>query len=554
MEAEASAKPKLLGELLLEKGLLEQKNIDFCLHEQRITGEKMGLLFERFGFVTQYDVAKTVSEQLKCDFTPAEDVVPETAALKLFSLTMCRQNQFIPVSIDDTNITIVTSNRNLATVKQIVEGRSGRKAIIQFSEEDKIQQMLYHVYFFMDNPVEQLIQNEITNIIADRDAVRPLDNLLQNIFRLAIKERATDVHVRPLEKTINIAFRIDGVIRSMMSLGNEFKRLISTIKLRATMDIADSRLPQDGAFVVDINEKIYDVRVSTIVCPYGESAVMRILQRDNEVLRLSQLGFLPKHLATIEEAFQQPSGIILLTGPTGSGKTTTLHAGVRSMDILNSNIVTVEDPIEYRIPLVRQTEVNAKSGYTFSQAIRHFLRHDPDVILVGEIRDPETAKIAVTAAETGHLVLSTLHTNNALGVVPRLRALGVENHMIADSLKCCISQRLVRRVCPSCKETHVSTQEEMEFLELENPVELVHGEGCAVCSFSGYRGREPIYEVFVVNQAFLNAIEASASTAELMEIATNNESVFIHDVAVEKVLAGVTTVEEVKYLAPKKEH
>jgi len=543
------SKAKLIGELLLEKGLIDRKSIDFCLHEQKITGEKMGVLFERFGFVTQMDVAKTVADQLSCDFVPVSEVVPEEDALKLFTLNMCRQNAFLPVSIEGDKLRILTSNRNLSIVRQIVESRSGKTADIAFSEEDDIQRTLFHYYYFMENPVETLIQNEITNIIADRDAVRPLDSLLQNVFRLAIKSRATDIHVRPMEKTINIAFRIDGVLHSMLSLGNEFKRLISTIKLRATMDIADARLPQDGSFELELNEEFYDIRVSTIICPFGESAVLRILQRDHEVLRMSQLGFLDEHLEMLEEIFRQPSGIVLLTGPTGSGKSTTLHAGVRSMNLLNTNVVSVEDPIEYRLPLVRQTEVNTKAGYSFSTAIRHFLRHDPDVILVGEIRDPETAKTAVTAAETGHLVLSTLHTNNALSVVPRLRALGVENHMIADSLKASISQRLVRKVCSSCKISRLANEEEMDYLQLDEPVMLEVGEGCSVCSDTGFRGREPIYEVVIVNDKLLVAIEAAAMTKELAELASDNY-IAMYDVAREKILRGITTVSEVKYLAP----
>jgi len=543
-------KSKLIGELLLEKGLLDQNIIDFCLHEQDITGEKMGLLFERFGFVTRLDVAKTVAEQLACDYIHADDVVPQEDALKLFTLNICRQNAFLPMSIADDHIKVATSNRNLDIVRQIVEGRSGRKATILFSEENDIQRILYHYYYFLDNPVEKLIQNEITNIIADRDAVRPLDSLLQNVFRLAIKSRATDIHVRAMEKTINIAFRIDGVLHSMLSLGNEFKRLTSTIKLRAQMDISDARLPQDGSFSLDIDEDHYDIRVSTIVCPFGENAVLRILKSDADVLRLSQLGFLPQHLKLLEDVFLQPSGIILLTGPTGSGKTTTLHAGVRNMNLLNTNVVSIEDPIEYRLPLVRQTEVNSKAGYTFSNAIRHFLRHDPDVILVGEIRDSETAKIAVTAAETGHLVLSTLHTNNALGVVPRLRALGVENHMIADSLKCSVSQRLVRKVCNSCKQPRPSNAEEMEYLQLSEAIDLQEGVGCEACNHTGYRGREPIYEIVVMNEAFLVAIESDAMTNELAEIARNNNYVSMYDVAREKIMMGITSVSEVKYLAP----
>lgn len=545
---EQPSKTKLLGELLLEKGLINQNGIDFCLHEQKITGEKLGDILERFGFVTQRDIAITYAEQMQQSFVSADDLIPDEEAMRLFTLNICRQNAFLPVKLDNTGIQVSTSNRNLDMVRQIVESRSGRKAVISISEEAAIQRLLYHHYYFMEHPVERLIQNEITNIIADRDAVRPLDSLLQNIFRLAIKSRATDIHIRPMERSINVAFRIDGVLHSMLSLGAEFRRLISTIKLRAGMDIADARLPQDGSFELDLNESNYDIRVSTIISPYGESAVLRLLQRDHEVLHLAQLGFLPKHLKMLEEAFRQPAGIILLTGPTGSGKTTTLHAGIRNINLLNTNVVSVEDPIEYRLPLVRQTEVNNRAGYTFSSAIRHFLRHDPDVIMVGEIRDDETAKTAITAAETGHLVLSTLHTNNALGVIPRLRALDIENHMIADTLKAVIAQRLVRKVCIKCGESHPATPEEMQYLHIDEPVNLMRGKGCDICNHTGFRGRVPIYEVVIVNDALVEGIETGATSNRLTELARENY-ISMYDVARQKVLDGITTVSEVSYLA-----
>lgn len=538
---------EFIGEILSRKGLLNEREVEFCLHEQKITGEKFGSLLLHFGFVTQYDVANALAIQMGIHFVALDDVVPDDETLKLFNLILCRKYEILPLSVNGDEVLIATCHHDLESIEKMVKLQTGKKALIKFAETGKLRQMLYHYYFFLENPIEKMIQNEITNIIADRDGVRTLDTLLKNILHLAVKLRATDVHIRPMERVINIAFRIDGIMHSMLSLGKEFIRLVSTIKLGASMDISDTRLPQGGGFEIAINEEDYDIRVSTLICSSGENVVMRLLLRNHEVLRLSQLGFMKKHVALLEKMFQKPNGIILLTGPTGSGKSTTLHAGLRGMNILEKNVVTIEDPIEYRLPLVRQTEVNEKAGYTFSSAVRHFLRHDPDVILVGEIRDEETAKIAITAAETGHLVLSTLHANSALGVVPRLISLGVEKHMIADALICSVSQRLIRKVCLDCREKYQSSEEEQRFLMINEPVELTRGKGCSSCNQTGYRGRVPIYEIVVISPEFAEGIEMQITKAKYEEIARKDDYVSMYEVGREKVLAGVTTIDEVSH-------
>jgi len=260
---------------------------------------------------------------------------------------------------------------------------------------------------------------------------RSLDQLISHLLHLAVRHRASDIHISPTEATVNLAFRVDGVMRHMYSMASSLRRLVSTLKLKANMDIAEQRLPQDGSFSAEILNRKYDMRVSTTTGPYGENMVIRLLPMESNFMTLSQLGFYDEDVATLKKIFNQPYGIVLLTGPTGAGKTTTLFSAVRVLDMLEKHIVTVENPIEYRIPLVRQTEINPRAGYNFANAVRHLLRHDPDVILVGEVRDQETAETAVQASETGHLVLSTLHTNTAFGAIPRLRALGIEPFMLS---------------------------------------------------------------------------------------------------------------------------
>ena len=436
-----------LGELLRDRGLIRDDHIEYALQEQKITRERMGEILERCGFVSQYDIATTVAGQEGLEYVDVSRLVPENEALCLFSLNLCATHSFLPLRIVEDSIHIVTANSDLEDLCQVVARHSGLTPVISQGEKTKVKVAIQHFYYFLKNPVEDLLNREIVDLSIDDDQVQALDSLLTNMFQLAVKYRASDIHVRLMEQSVNVIFRIDGILRPMFSLAPNLRRIISTIKIRANLDIAEQRLPQDGGFTAKILDSDYDVRVSTTVSPNGENVVLRILPRSIGPLDFQELGFFEQDVSKLMDMFSHPHGIILLTGPTGSGKTTTLFAGVRGQDLLGKNVITVENPIEYKVPLVRQTEVNKKAGYTFASAIRHFLRHDPDIILVGEIRDTETAQTAVTAAETGHLVLSTLHTNDVFGAIPRLHSLGVPAAMLADSLIGVVSQRLVRRVC-----------------------------------------------------------------------------------------------------------
>jgi type II secretory ATPase GspE/PulE/Tfp pilus assembly ATPase PilB-like protein len=310
------------------------------------------------------------------------------------------------------------------------------------------------------------------------------------------------------------------------------------------MDIAEQRLPQDGRFTATILNNSYDFRVSTIVLPQGENMVMRILPMESAIMGLGQLGFMPEHIQHMQKIFNEPFGIVLLTGPTGSGKSTTLYAGIRCLNLLEKNVLTVEEPIEYEIPLLRQTQVNEKAGYTFANAIRYFLRHDPDAILVGEIRDAETAATALTASTTGHLVLSTLHANSALGAIPRLRDLGIRPFLIADSLIGVVSQRLVRKICIHCKRSYEPEAWELAYLKKPDITELYKGTGCDVCNQSGYFGRTLVYELFTANRELTLMIEKGADINQLALKSKENGYVDIFDITTQKVLSGITTTEE----------
>lgn len=542
MEGTKPRKP--LGELLKEKGLIRSEHIDFAIQEQKITKEKIGEILQRLCFVNEYDVITTLAEQENVPYIDVDEVLPPENVLRLFNKNFCLTNGFLPLRVQEGRLDLAVASVSDAKLPQMINRQTGLAPQFFLAERKKILRAINTHYYFVENPIEKMIETEVALLSQDSEMARGMDNLIKHILHLAVKMRATDVHIRPMERSINIAFRVDGVMRSVWSLPVGLNRLVPSLKMKAEMDIAEQRLPQDGRFSATILSEGYDFRVSTIVSPEGENMVLRILPMESAIMGLGQLGFFDQHIRMIQGMFAEPFGIILLTGPTGCGKSTTLYAGIRSLNLLEKNVVTVEEPIEYDIPLLRQTQVNEKAGYTFANAIRYFLRHDPDVILVGEIRDSETAATAVTASTTGHLVLSTMHTNSAIGAIPRLRDLGVRPFLIADSLIGVVSQRLVRRICNGCKVSYEASQAEKAYLKDPSVTKLWRGAGCSVCGGSGYFGRTIVYELFTVNREIAGLIDQETDIGVVTEKARENGLVEIFDVMAEKVRLGVTTVAE----------
>ena len=535
---------KPIGVLLKEQGLINDEHIEYALKEQKITKEMLGQLFERLGFVTEYDVIATLAKQSGVPFMEVDEVIPDEAILKIFNKNLCLNNIFLPIRKVDKFIEVTAYNVLDDKLGQLIARQSGLIPKLFIAEKKKIINAINKFYYFLENPIEKLIETEVRILAQDVEMARGMDNLIKYILHLAIKMRTTDIHVRPMKKATNISFRVDGVMKTVMALPPSLNRLVASIKMRADMDIAEQRLPQDGRFNEIILNSPYDFRISTIVTPQGENMVMRILPLESAMMGMGQLGFFDEHIEIIENIFNEPFGIILLTGPTGCGKSTTLYAGIRSLNLLEKNVLTVEEPIEYDIPLLRQTQVNVKAGYTFANAIRYFLRHDPDVMLVGEIRDEETAAAAVTASTTGHLVLSTLHTNNALGVIPRLKDLGIRPFLIADALIGIVNQRLVRKICNSCRKAYEPSDSEKAYLKDSSITELYRGEGCEICSGSGYFGRTLVYEILAVNRKLAMLIEREADMNLLLAEASEYERIDIFAVTVEKVKQGITSTEE----------
>jgi len=539
-------KSKPIGVLLKEKGVISEKHIEFALQEQKITKEIVGQVLERLGFVTEFDIISVLSERDNVPIVNIDALLPEENLLKRFNKAQCLKNIFLPVRTEGQFVDIAINNIADTKIGQLVLRNVGLTPRFFIAEKTKIIDAINKFYYFLENPIEKTIASEVRLISNDTEMARGMDTLINQILHLAVKMRATDIHLRPMERSLNIGFRIDGVMQSVQTFPEQVDRLVSSIKMKAEMDIAEQRVPQDGRFSAIVLNNAYDFRVSTVIAPYGENMVIRVLPVGRAFMSLAELGFLEKDIQSLKTMFNEPFGIILLTGPTGSGKTTTLYAGIKNLNLLEKNVLTVEDPIEFVMPLLRQTQVNTKAGYNFSTAIRHFLRHDPDVILVGEIRDSETAATAISASSTGHLVLSTLHTNNAVGAVPRLRDMGIRPFLIADSLIGVVSQRLVRRICSACKTSYTASEREKNYLKSPHVDTLYRGQGCDLCNGSGYFGRTLVYEILTVDKELALLIDQKSEIHDIRIKAKEKGFRDIFEITVIKVIQGITSVEEAK--------
>ena len=535
-----------LGDILIEQGLIEEKHLLFALQVQKTTREKLGQIFTRIGLINEYDLATILARQLNLEFIDLNNEEPDTELLKKFNRHTCLTHKIFPLRYQNNKVLLATSDLPGPQLEQICLRFTGKKPEYVVAEETKIVTSIYNYFYFLENPVEVILQREAELLAADTSMTTSPDNFIHHLLLFAVKKRATDIHIRPMINGISVALRIDGTLESAFFFPPQLKRIATAIKLQAGMDISEQRLPQDGRWSVRILNRRYDIRVSSIVTPYGENLVLRLLSQEKAGFSLETLGFLDEDLKIIKQAFAEPFGIMLLTGPTGSGKSTTLTAGLMTLDLLGKNVITIEDPIEYIVPLARQTQINEAAGYNFANAIRYFLRHDPDVILVGEMRDELTARTAMTAANTGHFVLSTLHSNTALGAIPRLQDLNIDNLTIAESLVCIISQRLIKTVCPFCREQYTPTEEEKRYLHDPDIKALYKGRGCDLCGKSGYRGRTLIYEILLMNKRLRSLIEQNASIYELEKAILESGFNSMFDIAVKKIKAGITDIKEIK--------
>lgn len=541
-----SGKALLIGEQLIADGVVTPVVIEYALHKQKIENAPLGRLLMELGFISGKEIARYLSHQRGIPFVNVADLpAPDPDVAAAFNRNVCLTHAFLPLRREGGMVEVVLGDAIPAAVAEVVDRRTGMGVRFLQGEFDKVARATQQHYYFAENPADKLIASEVRRLEADVDRAYSPARLLDYVLHLGVRERATDIHIAPTANSSTVLMRIDGVMRPMFALSRALDRLVSFVKLQAEMDASEQRLPQDGSFTATVLEAAYTVRVSTLISEQGERMVMRLLPERGDLDKLEDLGFLPEDVQQMTRVFARPHGLILITGPTGSGKSTTLHAALRMQPVVERNVVTVEDPVEYRVPVACQTEVNRRAGYDFSTAMRHFLRHDPDIILVGEIRDGETARAALDAASTGHLVLSTLHVGGIFGVVPRLKLLGVDADSIAENLVAVINQRLVRRICPDCRTERDATEAEQHWLGRPQ-ARLFHGTGCRHCRGTGFLGRLPVYEMMIVQRELADAIAADAPRGTLREIAERGGLRPILDLSRRRVLAGETTVEEIE--------
>ncbi len=477
----------------------------------------------------------------------ALQLIPEEMARKYIAIPISRAGKILRVAManpsDILAIEALASKCQMRIAPELYTAEDILEAIdFNYKAYDEIEKQVSNISFSTDTKHDK-------QIVIDSVADAPVAQALTLIIDEAVKARASDIHLQPGEDKIRVRFRIDGSLHELFTLPlNTLTPIISRIKILASMNIADHLRPQDGQFSINAKGRQIDIRVGIISTVYGEMAVMRLLDKSRAALALSDLGFLPDSLGKFEKMLKVPYGILLVSGPTGAGKTTTLYAALNSLDQTDSNIITVEDPVEYRFPLINQIQVNPRSGLTFASGLRSILRLDPDVILIGEIRDAETANIAIQSALTGHLVLSSIHANDAVGVVLRLMDLGVEPFLVSSALIGVVAQRMVRRVCPNCGRPAEAPPEECMVYNQEmgeQRHEFVQGAGCKACSNSGYRGRTGIFEIFSTSDEIKTMLLKGTTSSELRRQAIKEGMVTLLKDGMTKVKKNITTPSEV---------
>jgi len=552
-----------LGDLLVEAGMITREQLEQALKEQRRSGERLGKILTRLGLVTEKDILEVLEFQLGIPKVVLQDYNLDPEVVRLVPEALARRHLAIPIRRDGNRLLVAMADPLNLTALDDLRLATGLEIMPAIASEREIEAALSR--FWQGAGVTQALA-EVEEMAATAAALPPRDafdldevnragmdnapavRLVNRIILQAVHSRASDIHIEPQEKDIRVRFRVDGLLRDVLHLPTGIlNTLVSRIKIMGGMDIAERRLPQDGRFQVTVERRSIDLRVSTMPTVYGEKVVLRILDKSTMLLPLDGLGFLPASRQIYETLIRSAYGMILITGPTGSGKTTTLYATLNALSSPEKNIITIEDPVEYLLPGINQVRVNPKAGLDFASGLRAILRQDPDIIMVGEIRDRETADIAVRAATTGHLVFSTLHTNDAAGAVTRLLDMGVEPFLVNSSLIGVVAQRLARLICHNCRETYQPGPEDpaYTFIQDRQGLTFYRGRGCPQCNYTGYRGRTAIQEVLVMTEDIRALVAEKAPSHEIKKAAVAAGMVTLREDGLEKASQGLTTIEEV---------
>ena len=505
-------------------------------------------------YTTEEDIAKTLAAHYRCEYCDIEELEQNPQAVMKIPLNTLRRNHIFPIELTDTSITIAMVDPSDILARDDVRTLTRLTVIVQVAAESALNRAIDQFeanQTNLSNMVEEVTGDEDEEDAEfDEDSV--VSKLMNKIISDAINLNAGDIYVEPREKEMQIRFRIDGVCREIFSAPKSvYRQFINRLKIQSDLDISERRKPQDGRFSVTMNNKIVDFRVAVLPTIHGELSVMRLLRRDSIMLSLKDLGFLDKNFSLIMDALAKPHGMILVTGPTGSGKSTTLYAAINETTDPATNLITVEDPVEYRLEGLSQVQVHEAAGLTFAAALRSILRQDPDKVMIGEIRDVETGSIAIEAALTGHLVLSTLHTNDAPSTLTRLTEMGIEPYLSASAINLIVAQRLARRLCPECKQAYQPTVQECEHLGFpynketgEVPI-IYKAVGCKACNDIGYRGRMGIHEVMKTSEEIERMIVRNATADELRAQALKEGMRTLRQDGFDKVVHGLTSIEEI---------
>lgn len=550
-----------LGDLLVQQKLISQEQLTFTLDQQKRTGRKLGRVLVDNAFVTEEQISEALAKQLHIPYinlkyyniNPEQvRLLPENQARRFRSIVLEERNGTILVGMaDPTDLfafdEVARTLKRDIDVAVVTEGQLLESIDRGYRRTEEITGLARELSEDIGDSYVDF--GTLTNSVGSEDA--PVVKLLQSVFDDATQVRASDIHIEPQESRLVIRFRIDGALHLQAEADSKIApALVLRLKLMSGLDISEKRLPQDGRFNVRVQDKAVDVRIATCPTQNGESVVMRLLRQDGGMVGLDKLGMPAEMLKRFREIIRRSNGMVLVTGPTGSGKTTTLYSALAEVNTIDQKIITVEDPVEYRLPGINQVQVNDKIELTFARVLRSALRQDPDVILIGEMRDTETAQIGLRAAMTGHLVFSTLHTRDAAGTLFRLVDMGTPRFMVASAVQAVIAQRLLRCVCDSCSEKHVPSPQETEWLlaegmSAEQCEGLLHGRGCSHCNGTGYRGRMGVYEMLEMSREMVEAA-AHDSTTQFMQVAHENmQGKTILDHALAQLKQGKTTVHEV---------
>lgn len=549
---------KRLGDLLLEAGLITPEQLDKALGVQKKTRERLGKVLLNLGYITEGSMIEVLEFQLGVPHIDLANSVIDKEAAATIPVSLAERYQVIPIKVDSSKLTLAMVDPTNFYAIDDVRMVSGREVEPVIAAEKEILRAInesYGVKELVEKAVNKLkAEDTVTIAEAQTTDDAPIISIVNSLISQAIKDRASDIHIEPQEINLRIRFRVDGVLREVANFPRHIHAaIISRIKIMSEMDISEKRLPQDGRIKVKEAGRDIDVRVSTLPTILGEKIVMRLLDKKSVILDINKLGFSLENAARYRHMYAHSYGMILITGPTGSGKTTTLYSTLTELNSPGKNIITVEDPVEYRLDGINQVQVNHKAGLTFAAGLRSILRQDPNIVMVGEIRDKETADIAIRAALTGHLVLSTLHTNDAPGAISRLVDMGVEPFLVASSVLGVVAQRLVRVICPDCKRHYNPPADSPERLFIgaapTDDLVLYRGAGCPHCNHTGYRGRLAIHEVMPIN-AIIRDIVSQHGSSEALSVAAREQGMqTMRQDGLAKVLMGFTTVDEVMRVA-----